>query len=181
MRAPLPRASWRAGRRGQGMNAPARRTPPAQLPPEATCCELDVGLSCSCMRCSPESWPPAKTSAQPLSSGRRWPNASSIREKQSDVNHRSGRVGPRFRIGSVPEKILKEVTLDPKGETVLSAPYDLETHLPRVVLRVSIPKHVRRQVEIKEELIGKPGNCLQTFRVKNGSAWPAFLTLVELS
>jgi len=82
---------------------------------------------------------------------------------------------------SMPEKILEEVTLDPKRETVLSAPYDLKTRLPRVALRINVPKHVRSQVEVKEELLGKPERCIQTWRVKNRSEWPAFLTLVELS
>jgi hypothetical protein len=55
-----------------------RQTPPAeQLPPEALCCEIDVLPSCACIRCSPESWPTAKASVQPLWSGRRWLQARS--------------------------------------------------------------------------------------------------------
>lgn len=46
--------------------------PEGDLPAEALCCELDVAPGCSCIRCSPESWPTATASALPLHSGRRW-------------------------------------------------------------------------------------------------------------
>ncbi len=79
------------------------------------------------------------------------------------------------------EKILREEMLEPKRETVLSVPYDPKTRLPHVDLRVSARSYERHHVEVKEELVGPEDRCLKVFRVKNGSSWPVFLTLVELS
>jgi hypothetical protein len=55
----------------------------------------------------------------------------------------------------------------------IAGPFDVKTHKPHYELIVSIPTHVRNQVEIKQFLLGTPDNCQWGWDIKNNSTWPA--------
>jgi|WetSurMetagenome_2_1015567.scaffolds.fasta_scaffold106301_3 hypothetical protein len=59
----------------------------------------------------------------------------------------------------------------------IAGPFDVKTRKPHYEIIVSVPTHVRNQVEIKQFLLGTPDNCQWGWDIKNGSTWPAFVTI----
>jgi hypothetical protein len=66
--------------------------------------------------------------------------------------------------------------LPPRGKTRYNAgPYDQTTQSPRYALDVSVPEHVRHEVDVKQFLMGSEGNRLWVWDIENKSTWPAFI------
>jgi len=59
----------------------------------------------------------------------------------------------------------------------IGGPYNVETRKPSYELHVSVPSHVRDQVEVNQVLLGTPENCKWAWDLKNKSRWPAFVTI----
>lgn len=68
--------------------------------------------------------------------------------------------------------------LSPGGKTRYTAgPFDVKTRKPCYEIDVSVPTHVRNQLEIQQFLVGTPENCQWGWEIKNRSTWPAFVTI----
>lgn len=59
----------------------------------------------------------------------------------------------------------------------IAGPFDAETRKPHYEIDISIPPHVREQVEVNQFLSGTPENCQWAWEFKNNSAWPAFVII----
>ncbi len=68
--------------------------------------------------------------------------------------------------------------LGPGGKTRWAAgPFDVKTRQPRYEIEISIPAHVRNQVDVNQFLLGTPDNCEWAWDIKNRSSWPAFVII----
>ncbi|MCX5888200.1 MAG: hypothetical protein NTY36_01950 [Deltaproteobacteria bacterium] len=69
-------------------------------------------------------------------------------------------------------------SLSPGNKTrYMAGPFDAETRKPHYEIFVSIPAHVRNQVEIEQVFMGTPENRLWVWDIRNKSSWPAFITI----
>lgn len=79
--------------------------------------------------------------------------------------------------------MIEERVLEPGGSAQFGALFNARTGRPRLEVRISVPDHVKNQVECTEALLGKseePEKAYRIFRVQNKSSWQAVLTFVEL-
>lgn len=58
-----------------------------------------------------------------------------------------------------------------------AGPYDLKTRTPWYEIEVSIPQHVKHQIEIKQFLMGDEESCIWVWDIVNNSTWPAFISI----
>lgn len=68
--------------------------------------------------------------------------------------------------------------LSPGHKTRFPAgPYDTELQLPVYEIEVALPKHIESQIEIKQFLMGCPGNNIWVWDIHNKSTWIAFVAI----
>lgn len=68
--------------------------------------------------------------------------------------------------------------LQPGGKTRWAAgSYDIKTQQPHYEIEISVPKHVRDQVEVNQFLLGTPDRCQWVWDINNRSSWPAFVVV----
>ena len=66
--------------------------------------------------------------------------------------------------------------IPPGAKTRYAAgPYDQATGTPQYTLEVSIPTHIRSQVEVKQFLLQGAGGLTWGWDIRNKSTWPAFI------
>jgi hypothetical protein len=59
----------------------------------------------------------------------------------------------------------------------IAGSFDIKAAKPIFEIEVSVPTHVRHQVEISQILLGTPEKCLWAWDIKNNSTWPAFVII----
>jgi hypothetical protein len=66
--------------------------------------------------------------------------------------------------------------LSPGGKTrYIAGAFDYEKREPHYEIEVSIPHHVRDQVEMNQVLLGSPQKNQWGWDIHNKSSWPAFI------
>ena len=59
----------------------------------------------------------------------------------------------------------------------IAGTFDYEKKEPHYEIEISIPAHVRDQVEVNQILIGSPQDCQWGWDINNKSSWPAFVII----
>lgn len=68
--------------------------------------------------------------------------------------------------------------ISPGGKTrYIAGPFDTSSRTPRYEIEVSVPKHVRSQVEVNQFLLGTPEDCQWAYDIKNRSTWPVLVII----
>lgn len=68
--------------------------------------------------------------------------------------------------------------LMPGGKTrYIAGPFDINTRLPHYEIEISVPTHVRDQIEVNQFLLGTPENCQWAWDIKNNTSWPTFIII----
>lgn len=57
----------------------------------------------------------------------------------------------------------------------VAGPFDTKTHKPDYEIKISVPNHVKSQVEVNQILLGTPENCQWAWDIHNKSSWEAFI------
>ncbi len=57
--------------------------------------------------------------------------------------------------------------------------YDQKSHTPKYEINVSIPEHVKNQIDIKQFLMGEEGSRIWVWDIENNSTWPAFISIIK--
>ena len=69
-------------------------------------------------------------------------------------------------------------SLAPGGKTrYIAGAIDYEKRTPHYDIDISVPQHVRDQVEVKQFLLGSPQNCQLGWDIHNKSSWPALVVV----
>ncbi len=59
----------------------------------------------------------------------------------------------------------------------IAGTFDYDKKQPHYEIDISVPQHVRNQVEVNQIIVGSPENCQWGWDLSNKSTWPAFVTI----
>ena len=78
------------------------------------------------------------------------------------------------------EETLQKRTINPHEEATLNAgKFDVNTHTPKIVLKLDYPDSIKNLVTWREELIGSAEQCVKVFKILNESNLLVYARLVK--